>query len=99
MIPHEQLTEKIPAFNWFFSNRTKEDFSSLLEHGFNQAMLSETFRVHILNLSFYKPRSSIYNEFWFVFTVFQNFFDEGSGYKPISRWINFHKLVHFNVYS
>ncbi len=49
IVPHEQLAEKIPAFNRIFSNRAEKDFSSLLEHGFNQA---EKFHVHIPNLSF-----------------------------------------------
>ena len=50
IVPHEQLTEKIPAFNRISSNRTKEDFNSLFEgaeDGFNQASSPETFRARI----------------------------------------------------
>ena len=41
--------------------------------------------------SSFEPRSLIYNEFWFVLAVIQNFFHERLGYKPVSRWINIHQ--------
>jgi len=53
IVPHEQLTEQISAFNRIFScNRAKEGFYSLLEgaeHGFNQASSPERIDARIPN--------------------------------------------------
>ena len=41
--------------------------------------------------SSFEPRSIIYNEFWFVLAIPENFLYERPSYKPVSRWIDFHQ--------